>query len=212
MSTGSGSFFAPLWPKLARYSVVCVSERWQRGRAQKHGESSDRQKTNLTPGSASHSAEGKAFSEALGYYGEKDAKNSSGNSVYIKQGATSTGNPAEIGHNSFTGSDTVTFDFNQIKSNGGVPLVEMAATVGHEGQHGEDDAARRKAGTSESVTTVKSTEENAYRLQSFVYQGLGTNSPYGLWRSDWPTNEVEQRRGAAVDKYSDLSAKNWLNQ
>lgn len=158
-----------------------------------------------------NSAEGKAFSQVLGYYGGKNAKNSDGRSVYIKEGATGTGNPAEIGHNSFTGSDTITFDFKQIKSSSAIPLVEMAASVGHEGRHGVDDAARRKAGISESEGTVRSTEKSAYRLQSFIYEGLGANSPYGLWRSDWPADEVEQRRDAAIDRYTELSVQDWLH-
>ena len=162
---------------------------------------------------SSHSAEGKAFAKVLGYYGEKGAKNDAGQSVYIKQGATSTGNPAEIGHSAFSGSDTVTFDFAQVKQGKiGIALVEMAASVAHEGQHGVDDASRRKAGISESVDTVRATERNAYRLQPFVNQGLNTNSPYGLWRSDWPEAETETRRQAAVDKYSELSVQNWQQQ
>lgn len=161
---------------------------------------------------SSHSAEGKAFSAVLGYYGDKNSKNSSGNSVNIKEGATSTGNPAEIGHNIFTGSDTITFDFKQIGEIGSQPTIEMAAIVGHEGQHGVDDAARRKAGIFESVNTVRATEHNAYRLQSLVYQGLNYNSPYGLWRSDWPANEVEDRRNSAINDYSEKSVESWLSQ
>ena len=161
---------------------------------------------------SSHSAEGKAFSAVLGYYGSSGSKNSSGNAVYIKEGVTGTGNPAEIGHNSLTGSDKITFDFKQIGQIGSQPTIEMAAIVGHEGQHGVDDAARRKAGIAESQDTVRTTERNAYRLQSLIYQGLDYDSPYGLWRSDWPASEVEMRRNAAIEKYSDLSVKSWLSQ
>ena len=161
---------------------------------------------------SSHSAEGKAFAAVLGYYGNKNSRNSDGNKIYIKQGATSTGNPAEISHNFVTGSDTVTFDFGQIKELGGSPVIEMAASVGHEGQHGVDDAARRKAGMSEDKNTVLSTERNAYRLQSYIYQGLNYNSPYGLWRSDWPAAEVEKRRDAAIERYGELSLRIWLGQ
>jgi RHS repeat-associated protein len=161
---------------------------------------------------SSHSAEGKAFSAVLGYYGNSGSKNSGGNSVFIKEGTTSTGNPAEIVHNSFTGADKITFDFKQISEIGSQPTIEMAAIVGHEGQHGVDDAARRKVGISESQDTVRATEHNAYRLQSFIYQGLNYNSPYGLWRSNWPANEAETRRDAAIEKYSDLSVKSWLSK
>ena len=161
---------------------------------------------------SSHSAEGQAFAKVLGYYGEKNAKNNDGRSIYVEQGTTSTGNPAEIGHNPVTGSDTIRFDFKQIKENSSVPLVEMAASVGHEGVHGVDDAARRKAGKWENEDTVRNTERNAYRLQSYVNQGLGVNSSYGLWRSDWPAGEVEGKRDAAIEKYSEQSVQDWLKE
>lgn len=160
---------------------------------------------------STHSAEGKAFSKVLSYYGDKGAKGGSGNSVFIKEGVTSTGGAAEIGHNWFTGSDTITIDTSYF-NNGGGGLVEMAAAVAHEGQHGVDDAVRRKNNINESLDTVRSTEQDAYRLQSYVNQGLGVNSVYRLWRSDWPANEVETKRDAAIDKYSEQSVQAWLKQ
>jgi RHS repeat-associated protein len=161
---------------------------------------------------SSHSAEGKAFAQVLAYYGEKGAVSSSGQSVYIQEGATSLGNPAEIGHNGFTGSDTITFDFSQFKAPNGGSVVEMAASVAHEGVHGVDDGVRRSMHMKETPDTVLSTERNAYRLQSFVNQGLGANSTYGLWRSDWPADQVEPNREASIEFNANLSLKAWEDQ
>ncbi|MFC3654106.1 RHS repeat domain-containing protein [Dyella humi] len=158
------------------------------------------------------SAIGKAFAKVLGYYGEKGEKGSQGNVVNIKEGKTSTGNPAEISHNRFTGSDTITFDVKQIMEEDNGSGAELAASGAHEGQHGVDDATRRANHIHESPDTVNATEHSAYMLQSYVNQGLGVNSVYGLWRSDWPASEVEARRAAAVDKYSELSVQAWQKQ
>jgi RHS repeat-associated protein len=158
------------------------------------------------------SKEGKAIAAVIAYFGDANKKNANGQTVNVKQGPTSTGNPAEIGHNSFTGHDTVTFDFAQIKAGPGTSMVEMSASVAHEGQHGVDDFARRGAHIKETPDTVNATEHNAYRVQSYVNQGLGTSSPYGLWQSNWPSDEVGVRRDAAIDDYSAQSVKAWEAQ
>lgn len=157
---------------------------------------------------SSHSPQGKAFAAVFGYYGAKGAKNSYGNNVYIKEGATSLGNPAEIGHNALTGSDTITFDTSQF----GGSVVEMAASAAHEGQHGSDDSERRLLNRRETVDTVRATEQNAYWLQSYVYQGLGVNSPYYLWRKEWSSQEVEGRRQDRIEFYREESVRIWLGQ
>jgi hypothetical protein len=158
------------------------------------------------------SAIGKAFAKVLGYYGDKGEKGAQGNVIDIKEGKTSTGNPAEISHNAFTGSDTITFDVKQILDEDNGSGAELAASAAHEGQHGVDDATRRENHMSETLDTVNATEHSAYTLQSYVNQGLGVNSVYGLWRSDWPASEVEAKRAAAVDKYSELSVHAWQKQ
>jgi RHS repeat-associated protein len=159
---------------------------------------------------SSHSSEGKAFAAVLGYYGDK-GQNGSNGSVNIQEGRTSLGNPAEIGHNSLTGTDTITFNFSST-SKLNTPLIESAGLIAHEGQHGVDDGIRRKAGRGENDDTVRATERNAYRIQSYVSQSFGVNSAYSLWRSDWPSDEVESRRNSAVEAWAQESWADWKDQ
>jgi len=160
---------------------------------------------------APNSAEGQMFAKVLAYYGEKGKKNADGRSIYIEQGPTSMGNPAEISHSWLSGSDTLRFDFSLFKDLTN-KLLEAAGAVSHEGQHGVDDAARRKKKIKESEETVRATERNAYRLQSFVNQASKANSAYGLWENNWPDNEVEWRRDEAVNRNAERSVEAWKSQ
>lgn len=71
-------------------------------------------------------------------------------------------------HNAFSG-----------RSDGSQESVENGGTVAHEGQHGVDDRARRRG--PESRAELIHTERNAYRTQSYVNQGEGIPSAYGVW-------------------------------
>ena len=160
---------------------------------------------------ARKSTQGKAFDAVIAYYGDEDSTNSSGQTVNIKEEETSTGDPGEIGHNWLTGADTITFNVNYINSLGGDSALELAASIAHEGEHGVDDAIRRKAGKKQSPDTVLATERSAYRLQSYVYQAFNYNSPYALWRSNWAASDVESKRDSEVDFYAHKSLEIWLH-
>jgi hypothetical protein len=72
--------------------------------------------------------------------------------------------------------------------NGGKADVEKAATVAHEGKHGVDDN-----GNSRKLTFVGDylEERRAYTAQSFVNEGLNTDSQYGVWTQGGGFNQGE---------------------
>jgi hypothetical protein len=166
---------------------------------------------------SSKSAEGKALNAVLSFYGPENAKNSAGRTVNVIVGATSrNGDPGEI--SSGRTSTTITLDLVGDKTlfsspvNGGDTSAEIGASVAHEGVHGIDDANRISAGKRETEDTVRSTEHNAYRTQSYVNQGLGVDSAYGLWRSNWAPADVDALREKQVDFYSEQSVNSWKSQ
>ncbi len=67
----------------------------------------------------------------------------------------------------------------EFRTDGSQETVENGAVVAHEGQHGVDDRARGTGTTTRGQ--VVQTERNAYRTQSYVNQGEGVPSAYGLW-------------------------------
>jgi RHS repeat-associated protein len=76
--------------------------------------------------------------------------------------------------------------------------VEIRAEIDvHEGDHGVTNAARGR-GPSTRAEHLTS-ERNAYRVQSYVPQGLGVFSNFGLWDPSWGEN-AERNRKAAIEK------------
>ena len=147
-----------------------------------------------------NSKEGKALGKVLAFYGAwgKD------NGVHISAatldketlGATTAGP---------NGTTDIQVDLGQIKSGaqnspvgGAFEWTVRAGVVAHEGQHGVDDKAR--GGGTDSRRALNATEHNAYRTESYVFQGFGSNSPYGLWNTGWSPGEAEANRAAAVDR------------
>ncbi len=123
------------------------------------------------------SKEQKALDAVLKFYGKHGQKNgvavkfsSKGFGVTTMRGSriTITFNPTAM-HNAFSG-----------RSDGSQEDVETGGTVAHEGRHGVDDRARGHGPTTRAQ--VVQTERNAYRTQSYVNQGEGVPSAYGVWR------------------------------
>ena len=44
------------------------------------------------------------------------------------------------------------------------------------------------------------TETNAFTNQSYVNQGLGTNSAYGLWMTNWDPAQAEALRQSSIEE------------
>ena len=106
------------------------------------------------------------------------------------------------------GTVNIKFDLGQINSfaQGSMPgtdLIERGGTAVHEGRHGVDD---RVAGHGpENRHEEMQTERNAYRTQSYFYQGLGVETPTGLWSPSWSPTTAEQNRNAAVQEGAERS-------
>jgi hypothetical protein len=124
------------------------------------------------------STEQKALNKVLKLYGKEGVKNGvsvkfsndtfANTTMSKSQQVTISFNPTQM-HNAFAG-----------RSDGSQESVESAGTVAHEGQHGVDDRARGRM--AETTSEVAKTEHNAFTTQSYVNQGEGTPSAYGLWR------------------------------
>lgn len=149
------------------------------------------------------SKEGKAIGAVLKFYGAAGEKNGVG--VSFGNLAQGTLGETTAGAN---GSVNIKFDLGQINSfaKGSMPgtdLSERGGTAVHEGRHGVDD---RAAGHGpENRHEEMQTERNAYRTQSYFYQGLGVETPTGLWSPSWSPASAEQNRNAAVQEGAERS-------
>jgi RHS repeat-associated protein len=142
------------------------------------------------------SKEGKAIGAVLKFYGDAGEKNGVGVSFGKLDpgvlGVTSAG---------ANGAVKIKFDLGQIGafsqgSMAGTSFVERVATEIHEGRHGVDDVAAGHG--PENRREEMTTERNAYRTQSYVYQGLGWNTQTGLWSQSWSPATAEQDRNTTV--------------
>ncbi len=80
--------------------------------------------------------------------------------------------------------------------------AEWAATMAHEGSHG----LAQRASTIQTRDSVFSDEQNAYRTQGSVNQGLGISSIYGIWtQGDSAVDE------GTISTYAEKSTENWCN-
>lgn len=122
------------------------------------------------------SAEQKTLNAIVKFYGKERQKNG----VVVKISSSGFASEKMKGQ-------TVTLTFNPAamraafsgRTDGSKPEVEIAGAVAHEGQHGVDDRAR---GYSSSLTSqLVRDERNGYRTQSYVNEGQGVPSAYGLW-------------------------------
>ena len=98
---------------------------------------------------------------------------------------------------------TITFDPKITK---GYSTQDYSEMFIHEGRHGMDEAAwGRNASTESELWT---TERHSYRVQSYVPQGLGTTSGWGLWDPSWKgTPEAEINRQKAIERNAGESVK-----
>jgi len=145
------------------------------------------------------SAGGKAIGKVLDFYGPWGKPNGVNISAATLDKGTlgvTTAGP--------NGTTDIKVDLGQIKSaaqnspvGGAFEWVVRAGVVMHEGQHGEDNKAR--GGGTDSRRALDATEHNAYRTESYVFQGLNSNSPSGLWNVGWSPEETEGNRSAAID-------------
>jgi RHS repeat-associated protein len=144
------------------------------------------------------SKEGKAIGQVLKLYG--DAGKDNGVNVSfgtLKGGATGQ---AGIGAN---GTINIKFDLSAISksvvgSAPGTSLSERSGTEIHEGRHGADE--RAMGHNPENRHEEMWTERNAYRTESYVYQGLGVDDPSGLWSPSWNPAIAEQNRNTAIEE------------
>jgi len=149
------------------------------------------------------SKEGKAIGAVLKFYGAAGEKNGVG--VSFRNLAKGTLGETTAGAN---GTVNIKFDLGQISSfaRGSMPgtsLLERAGTEVHEGQHGVD--ARAAGHGPENRHEEMQTERNAYRTQSYFYEGLGFETPTGLWSASWSPATAEQNRNAAVQEGAERS-------
>ncbi len=79
----------------------------------------------------------------------------------------------------------------------GYSQTAAAEVLVHEGQHGVDDfpSGHNPATHAERLAT----ERRAYRTESYVPEGLGIESEFGLWNPMWPGDKDEQYRNEAVE-------------
>lgn len=140
---------------------------------------------------------GKAIGAVLKFYGAAGEKNGVG----VSFGKLAAGT---LGETSFgKGGVNIKFDLGQISafSQGqmaGTSLVERSAAEIHEGTHGVDERVLGR--NPENRHEEMQTERNAYRNQSYVYEGLGVNTQFNLWSPSWSPANAEQNRNAAIEE------------
>jgi RHS repeat-associated protein len=140
---------------------------------------------------------GKAIGKVLSFYGAAGEKNGVNVSFGTLKGGAE--GQASMGAN---GQINIKFDLGAISkasvgSMPGTSITERAGTEIHEGTHGVDE--RAMGHNPENRHEELGTERNAYRTESYVYQGLGVGTPSGLWSPSWSAGTAEQNRNAAIE-------------
>jgi RHS repeat-associated protein len=131
-----------------------------------------------------------ALADIVSFYGAEGKANG----VTVKFGTAdgNNGKTETTGRRSDVGGRQTDITFNLASmsttgSHGGTTqTAESAATVAHEGQHGIDGV---NFGRPANKTELLITEFNAYTTQSYVNEGLGLTSPYGVWEHGWKDNQ-----------------------
>ena len=157
---------------------------------------------NLDPGST----EAKKLQAVTGLYGKDNTENG----VNVSFGKMEKG----IVGDTHVGADgktiNIKFDLNQLESISSHAdrldaFALRAGVVVHEGTHGVDE---RKLGRDPSTKAEENrTEHNAYRNESFFFQGFGTNDPESP--SLWHYGITEDERSNAIDSHSAGSVADW---
>jgi uncharacterized protein YjdB len=135
---------------------------------------------------SSRSPEGKRLNAILKFYGKENDKNN----VSVAFGRIDGVSNAQTTYDANAGV-LVKFDPKAMSRNfdglgKSAAAVEYAGTIAHEGQHGVDAMAKQ----SNPLTSDESynTEFEAFKSQSYINRSYGTNSPYGIWDTSWPSN------------------------
>ena len=126
------------------------------------------------------------------------------NGVVVKFARTDAGTTGNTDVAKQFGSLITTITLNPTKF-AALDAESQAETFVHEGRHGVDDAARGRG--PETWAEELTTERNAYRVQSFVGQGSGVASRWGLWDPTWSSPQAEISRQKAIETNAQKSAK-----
>jgi len=135
---------------------------------------------------SSKSPEGKQLNAILKFYG----KENDGNNVSVVFGRVDGVSNGQTTYDANAGV-LVKFDTTAMSKNFGglgknAASVEYAGTIAHEGQHGVDAMASRS--NPRTSDEAYNTEFQAFKSQSYINRSFGTNSPYGVWDTSWPSN------------------------
>lgn len=132
--------------------------------------------------------------KVFSFYGKAGVHN--GVTVNAGAGTSGTNNG---GTGTVNGKTTISLDLSHWDSkdanlNGGTAEAEKAGTVIHEGEHGVQQKA---VGMPKSNQQEFSGEQQAFQVQSYVNQGWGVTSAYGVWT---PTGGFNQPATDAISR------------
>jgi hypothetical protein len=146
--------------------------------------------------------------KVLSFYGDEGKKNG----VNVAFGDLKGKAEANTSTSSILGfhkTTTITFDLNQMHHDFSAgsrnESAENAGTVGHERQHGVD---QRASGMPHGLAGYTASEANAFATQSYVSQGLGVKSAYGLWDPNWSPDAAEKNRQDSINSNAVRDATN----
>lgn len=118
------------------------------------------------------------------------------NGVVVEFAATDAGTTSNTDVEKPFGKLITTITLNPTKFSA-FDTESEAETFIHEGSYGVDDAARGR--NPETWVEELTTERNAYRVQSFVSQGSGVASRWGLWDPTLSSPQSEISRQKAIE-------------
>ncbi|HZK98598.1 MAG TPA: RHS repeat-associated core domain-containing protein [Caulobacteraceae bacterium] len=144
-----------------------------------------------------------ALKAVLKFYGKANDPSTGVNFSFNKSGLSvenMAGTHIEVGINLKEFSDTFSG-----RSDGSMPASELAAAVAHEGQQGMDDRARGSGSWRRSE--VYQSERHGFETQSYVNQGLGVPSGYGVWRPGISPTEQNRAFDSNAERATNLDCK-----
>jgi RHS repeat-associated protein len=144
-----------------------------------------------------------ALQKVVSFYG----KAGDANGVVVQFGGTAAGTGGNTASSKVYSANITTITFNS-RAFAGLSTLQSAEEEIHEGTHGIDGVARGGRDPA-NKTEEMATERNAYRTQSYVAEGLGVVSSWGVWDPSWPANQAEGDRNAAVETDARQSTAAW---
>ena len=152
-------------------------------------------------------SESGAVSKVLNFLGNAGQKN--GVAIDFSDKISALGQTSVNGK---TGDVTITLgsDYSKYYTSGypGADAKgEQAGILAHEGQHGIDERAMGR--DPKTAQEDRTTEHNAWSVQSYVSKGLNDNSVRGLWSPNWDSSSAETLREQAVNQLTDETVKYW---